>query len=124
MTIDSEDVTLNLSGVEILQDLDRKVIDDIASHIKLASFTVNEKIVEKGAMGDRIYFIFAGKVEVRFPDAQGDIKRRILLKTREVVGEILPEGPNYFSLLAEAVDDRFGYMMAVLDLQNRVVKAA
>jgi len=42
----------------------------------------------------------------------------------EVIGEIVPEGPNYFSLLAEAVDDRFGYMMAVLDLQNRVVKAA
>ncbi|MCK5089653.1 MAG: GNAT family N-acetyltransferase, partial [Hyphomicrobiaceae bacterium] len=38
----------------------------------------------------------------------------------EVIGEIIPEGPNYFSLLAEAVDDRFGYMMAVLDLQNRV----
>jgi GNAT superfamily N-acetyltransferase len=42
----------------------------------------------------------------------------------EVVGEIVPQGPNYFSLLAEAVEDRFGYMMAVLDLQNRVVKAA
>jgi hypothetical protein len=41
-----------------------------------------------------------------------------------VVGEIVPQGPNYFSLLAEAVEDRFGYMMAVLDLQNRVVKAA
>lgn len=42
----------------------------------------------------------------------------------EVIGEIVPEGPNYFSLLAEAVDDRLGYMMAVLDLQRRVVKAA
>ena len=42
----------------------------------------------------------------------------------EVVGEIVPEGANYFSLLAEAVEDRFGYMMAVLDLHNRVVKAA
>jgi GNAT superfamily N-acetyltransferase len=42
----------------------------------------------------------------------------------EVVGEIIPQGPNYFSLLAEAVEDRFGYMMAVLDLHNRVVKAA
>jgi GNAT superfamily N-acetyltransferase len=42
----------------------------------------------------------------------------------EVIGEIVPEGPNYFSLLAEAVDDRFGYMMAVLDLHRRVVKAA
>ena len=42
----------------------------------------------------------------------------------EVIGEIVPHGANYFSLLAEAVDDRFGYMMAVLDLQRRAVKAA
>jgi RimJ/RimL family protein N-acetyltransferase len=42
----------------------------------------------------------------------------------EVVGEIVPEEPNYFSLLAEAVEDRVGFMMAVLDLQRRVVKAA
>jgi GNAT superfamily N-acetyltransferase len=42
----------------------------------------------------------------------------------EVIGEIIPDGPNYFSILAEAVDDRFGYMMAVLDLHRRAVKAA
>ena len=42
----------------------------------------------------------------------------------EVIGEIIPSGPDYFSLLAEAADDRVGYMMAVLDLQARLVKAA
>lgn len=42
----------------------------------------------------------------------------------EVVGEIVPQGPNYFSILAEAVEDRVGMMMAVLDLQIRFVKAA
>jgi GNAT superfamily N-acetyltransferase len=42
----------------------------------------------------------------------------------EVVGEIIPSGPDYFSLLSEVVDDRVGYMMAVLDLQSRLVKAA
>jgi RimJ/RimL family protein N-acetyltransferase len=42
----------------------------------------------------------------------------------EVVGEIVPEGANYFSILAEAVEDRVGFMMAVLDLQARLVKAA
>jgi GNAT superfamily N-acetyltransferase len=42
----------------------------------------------------------------------------------EIVGEIVPEQPNYFSLLAEAVDDRMGFMMAVLDLQRRVGLAA
>ncbi|HEX2840584.1 GNAT family N-acetyltransferase [Hyphomicrobium sp.] len=42
----------------------------------------------------------------------------------EVVGEIVPQEPNYFSILAEAVDDRVGFMMAVLELQRRIVKAA
>ena len=42
----------------------------------------------------------------------------------EVIGEIIPETPSYFSLLAEAMDDRVGYLMAVLDLQSRMTKAA
>ena len=42
----------------------------------------------------------------------------------EVIGQIIPETPDYFSLVAEAVEDRVGYMMAVLDLSARLVKAA
>lgn len=42
----------------------------------------------------------------------------------EVVGEILPEGPDYFSVLAEAAEDRADYVMAVLDLRNRLLSAA
>jgi GNAT superfamily N-acetyltransferase len=42
----------------------------------------------------------------------------------EVIGNIMPEDPNYFSILAEAMEDRVGYMMAVLDLQSRIVQAA
>lgn len=42
----------------------------------------------------------------------------------EVIGEILPDGPDYFSLMTEAVEDRTGYMMAVLDLRNRMMSAA
>jgi GNAT superfamily N-acetyltransferase len=42
----------------------------------------------------------------------------------EVIGEIVPMESNYFSILQEAVEDRVGYMMAVLDLQTRAVKAA
>lgn len=42
----------------------------------------------------------------------------------EVIGEIVPQDPNYFSILAEAVEDRVGAMMAVFDLQKRLVKAA
>lgn len=42
----------------------------------------------------------------------------------EVIGQIVPESPDYFSMVAEAVEDRVGYMMAVLDLSARLVKAA
>jgi GNAT superfamily N-acetyltransferase len=42
----------------------------------------------------------------------------------EVIGEILPETPNYFSIMAEAAEDRVGFMIAVLELQRRLVRAA
>ena len=42
----------------------------------------------------------------------------------EVVGEIVPQTPNYFSILEEAMEDRVGCMMAVLDLQSRLSNAA
>ena len=42
----------------------------------------------------------------------------------EVIGEILPEQPNYFSIMAEAAEDRVGFMIAVLELQGRMVRAA
>ena len=42
----------------------------------------------------------------------------------EVIGEILPQTPNYFSILQEAAEDRVGFMIAVLELQSRLVRAA
>lgn len=42
----------------------------------------------------------------------------------EVIGEILPETPDYFSMAAEAAEDRVGFLIAVLDLQSRMVRAA
>jgi len=42
----------------------------------------------------------------------------------EVIGEILPEQPNYFSIIAEAAEDRVGFMIAVLELQGRMMRAA
>lgn len=42
----------------------------------------------------------------------------------DVIGEIVPVGPDYFSVLAEAVDDRVSFMLSVLDLRGRLSKAA
>jgi hypothetical protein len=42
----------------------------------------------------------------------------------DVVGEILPAQPNYLSLVTEVAEDRMGFIIAVLDLQARMVRAA
>src|SRR5262245_48630610 len=42
----------------------------------------------------------------------------------DVVGEILPEQPSYLSLVQEAAEDRMGFIIAVLDLQAKLVRAA
>jgi len=42
----------------------------------------------------------------------------------DVVGEILPAQPSYLSLVEEAAEDRMGFIIAVLDLQARLVRAA
>lgn len=43
----------------------------------------------------------------------------------EVIGEIVPIDPDYFSILAEAMEDRVGYLLAVLDVsRERARKAA
>jgi GNAT superfamily N-acetyltransferase len=42
----------------------------------------------------------------------------------DVVGEILPERPNYYSLAVESAADRMGFVIAALDLQTRLVRAA
>ena len=88
MSIDTDEITLILSGVEILQDLDVEIIHDIAERTQTTEFKKGDMVVEAGQMGSRIYFIFEGKVEVQIPDAHGEIKSRIMLKKGEVVGEI------------------------------------
>jgi RimJ/RimL family protein N-acetyltransferase len=42
----------------------------------------------------------------------------------EVVGELLPDHASAASMMAEAIDDRVGYLMAVFDIQTRSMKAA
>jgi RimJ/RimL family protein N-acetyltransferase len=42
----------------------------------------------------------------------------------EVVGEIVPQVPDYFSIIEEQLEDRVGFLMAVLNLNTRVSKAA
>ena len=42
----------------------------------------------------------------------------------DVIGEVAPATPNCFSIWREAVEDEMGFVMAVLDIQRRLLPAA
>lgn len=42
----------------------------------------------------------------------------------EVIGEIIPQYPDYFSILEEQFEDRVGFLMTVLNLNQRAAQAA
>lgn len=88
MQIETDEIALILSGVEIMQDLDVDIIDDIASQTQLAEFSQGDRLVRAGDKSERIYFICDGKVEVQIPDSSGEIRRRVIINKGEVVGEI------------------------------------
>ncbi|MFT5220063.1 MAG: CRP-like cAMP-binding protein, partial [Gammaproteobacteria bacterium] len=88
MPTDIDEITLILSGVKILQDLDVEIIQEIARHTQTMHFKKDEMLVKAGQKGTRLFVICDGKVEVQIPDDQGDIKSRILLKKGEIIGEM------------------------------------
>jgi CRP-like cAMP-binding protein len=88
MTIDSDEIALILSGVKILQNLEVEIVNDIAHNTEIAEFNQGDTVVKAGEVGERIYFVYKGKLEVQIADTLGEIKRRILVKKGEVVGEI------------------------------------
>lgn len=88
MTIEIDEIALILAGVEILQNLDVGIIDDIAALSRVTEFEQGDLVVRAGTIGERIYFIYDGEVEVQIPNSAGGIKRRIGLMKGDVVGEI------------------------------------
>jgi serine/threonine protein kinase len=88
MAIETDEIALILAGVEILQDLDVDIIDDIAALSRVIDFEQGDLVIKAGTIGERIYFIFDGNVEVQIRDAAGGIKRSIELMKGDVVGEI------------------------------------
>ena len=88
MLTDLDEIALLLSGVEILQDLDDDIITDIARHVAFAEFARGSKVVEAGSLGERLYFICDGSVEIQVPDGAGGIRRRVEIEKGDVIGEI------------------------------------
>lgn len=102
-----------------------------------AAFSVEKAFQEKGLGGELmgrvirsarnrgVHHLFMsclsenGKMQAIARKHEADLR----FEYGEVIGDIVPQEANYFSLLAEAVEDRVGYMMAVLDVKARAAAA-
>ena len=111
MAIENDEIALILAGVEILQDLDVDIIDDIARLSRETDFAQGDLIIKAGTIGERIYFICDGNVEVQIPDAAGGVKRRIDLMKGDVVGEISLLVKTTYSADIVALTDTTAYYL-------------
>jgi len=111
MQIDTDEVVLILSGVKILQELDVDTIREIAAHTQIEKFKKDQLVVERGQAGERMYFIFKGRVEVQIPDIHGDVKRRVTLNKGEVVGEISLLINSTYSADIIALDETIAFFL-------------
>jgi serine/threonine protein kinase len=124
MTIDTDEVALILSGVRILQDLDFEVIENIASQSELIEFSQGDAVVRAGDVGERIYFIGDGKVEVQIPASNGKIERRVQIKKGDVVGEISMLVNSTYSADIVALTDTTAFFLDRPRFQSLIEKHA
>ncbi len=77
-----------LSDGETFHNLNPAIIHKIANYAQIEHFKIDQILVRHGKTGKRLYFILKGVVEVQIPDVHGEIRKRVLLKKGDVVGEI------------------------------------
>lgn len=111
MKIKLSEIADTLSRVDIFRNLGVDTIRDIAQQIQVAEFTKDTLLAEHGQIGKKLYIIFNGEVEVRTPDHDGNIHRKVSLKKGSVVGEIsLLINSTYYSDIVALTDTTALYL--------------
>ncbi len=122
---------------EVRAAAELRKLGDVWGHEAEAAFSVEKPYQEKGIgselMGRVIRSARNRGVHLLYMSCLAENKKMqsvarkheadLRFEYGEVIGEIVPNDASYFSHLAEAMDDRVGYMMAVLDLQSRLSKS-
>lgn len=88
MKINTKDITAFLSKVQILEHIDTEIIRNMAENIQIVEFKKDQFLVEQGHIGEKLYFIFNGEIEVRIPGEQGFLQKSVTLRKGAVIGEI------------------------------------
>lgn len=88
MNIDTDDITVSLSRVQILEDIDADIVRNISKLVEIVEFDKDQFLVKQGHIGENLYFIFEGEVEVRMPGANRAPQKSVTLREGAVIGEI------------------------------------
>lgn len=86
--IDADEITMFLSGVKILQNMDENVIYEIAKKMRCQAFTPSSHLIKKGQHGVRMFVIWSGKVIVQLDTCADSLAKEITLGRGGVIGEI------------------------------------
>jgi len=79
---------------ELLKGLDQKVVDSLVRKLKTSTFIPDDEILKQGDLGDSIYFLGRGEVEIYILDRQRQLEFVKVLKPGEYFGEICAILPN------------------------------
>ena len=115
----------------------RKLADDWGTEAEVA-FSVEKPLQEQGLGGELMGLVIRAArnrgVKRLFMSCLAENEKmqaiarkheaELRFELGEVLGDIVPSTADYVSILAEAVDDRVAYMLAVLDLGTRLRQVA
>ena len=103
--IDTDEITLFLSGVSILQDLDEDIIINIAQHMNCQGFASGDYLISKGVLGTQMYIVWRGTVVVNIGTDTGRQAKQVVLGRGDVIGEIALLSGNTYSATVVAKSD-------------------
>jgi ATP-binding cassette subfamily B protein len=77
-----------LRAIPFFQNLDETLLSTLADRFVRESYTAGRTIFEEGDLGDKLYFIDRGEVEVAITGPTGEERRVALLRDGDYFGEI------------------------------------
>lgn len=101
-----EDLTQVMRRVELFRGLSQEQLQRIANISKREVYQRGQTICVQGSLGDKVYIISRGQVEVVVQDSAGDSYPVVYLGTGQVVGEmaLIDEGKRSASVIGADED--------------------
>jgi CRP-like cAMP-binding protein len=96
------ELTQILKGIELFRGLDSDQFARIAEISHQENYATDDKIVEQGSTGDKMYVIADGQVEVRVDDGHGGYHSTVYLGRGQIFGEmaLLDQGQRSATVVA------------------------